>query len=384
MPGHLSHLLTPVNRLDRDQHMKDNPPRPYRPGYKFSARPHKPPAAFWHRDSPRTGPYADEIWLQSVTRMEAVLRNPPLEAKGTSHRVLRSHRTITLKITKILGGKKDYDDVYVAVCTVSGHSTRYLNLPSTVVAKIYDLVYYSLRRKNAYLNAAHKADGDYSREAAVHERLSSTKTTSSSSSTSPSFTPTYYGAWTFDVAVSYPAVPKVESRAVRLLLMEYISGPSLDRVWRKYLWQLFIPSAEEYRMTIWAAVLDAQARLAACGVKHRDEALRNIVICPGPAETSDGSLDIVKQKLLPPPRVVEIDFEKSGLRPLPGGRDSRPENPIDREWVARAFTELGGWLPYWYHHDASRRRRWLVRQFGGEKREAYRPIKQDLGSLHLQ
>lgn len=113
-----------------------------------------------------------------------------------------------------------------------------------------------------------------------------------------------------------------------------------------------------------------------------DEALRNKIVVPAPT----------RAWLPPPSRVVEIDFERSGVVVAQGDdggqkgeEDKRPENPIDREWDdTLSGDDLDEWMPSWYRLNLSRRRCWLVQEFGGEKAAKYRPVKSDIGSLGLQ
>lgn len=128
-----------------------------------------------------------------------------------------------------------------------------------------------------------KADGDYSCEAAVYQRLAAAV---APPPPPPAFHPKYHGCWTFNVAVvSCPQVSKVTTtRAVRLLLMEYVDGVDFDILdgWLQRRRHQLGHTEEAYGMRVWRRVLEAQAHLATLGISHTDEALRNIVVTPRP------------------------------------------------------------------------------------------------------
>lgn len=383
------------------------PPCPYKLGFHFHATPHQPPPAFWPH---RTLPPCDEDHFKSMTRLEAVLLHPPRDAQRYSFRQRNNKQTpVKLKIVKILGGTYERDDAYVVVCETSqadgsSGSSSYQGgqLPHLVVVKIYDPMYYEAliyRHESFGVSVMDKADGDYSREGAVYEKLSE-RHCNGTTEGAQTFTPTYYGSWTFDTEVVPPhgcrgGLELTTHRPVRILIMEYVDGPALDRLDAAL--RKSIDPSEDFRMAVWARVLDAQTRLAARSIEHGDEALRNIVMTPCPVITIQSGVILTEtgsysgQDDVPPPpplRIVEIDFERSDVvSPTDIAVDAlgRPESPIDREWYLEscetAVGLLQSWPAEWYFTDRLRRRRWLARMFGGDKAGEYQPTKHDLSGL---
>ncbi|KXJ91915.1 hypothetical protein Micbo1qcDRAFT_161960, partial [Microdochium bolleyi] len=229
----------------------------------------------------------------------------------------------------------------------------------------------------------HKADGDYSREAAVYEALRDARYP-----TAGVHTPRYYGSWTF--SVPHPSPEDHEEglgrgsvssvlRPVRMILIEYLDGCTLHSLMYDKKGH-YIPAVrntyhESYRLHTWAKLLEAQALFDDARVRNEDDAARNVMLVPRPTAREPLSAQ-------PTPRVVLIDFnlavacdrvKHEHSPPLPPPESELPDNPL-QDWWDREAYDFEGWVPEWYETDDKRRSEWLLEQFARANASKWRPL----------
>lgn len=243
--------------------------------------------------------------------------------------------------------------------------------PFKAVAKIYDPLYYSFSASlgSVPVDVVCRAESDYSSEAAAYEHLDEVHLTGG-------FAPKYFGSWTFTLPLKVSN--KTHQRSVRLVLMEYIDGISMLNVFA----QNRGPHQDRdafhldlgYRLEVLARVMDGVVRQCHAGLCQRDLAPRNIMLSPPPQQHSGHTK--------PPSRVVLIDYNTSLVykksKKTPGWTNTRklPMNPMQYFW--NYSLEFAGWTPpEWYHHR-DLFQKWLVDQFGGERRSHYDPVSKKL------
>ncbi|ROV96509.1 hypothetical protein VMCG_07837 [Cytospora schulzeri] len=213
-----------------------------------------------------------------------------------------------------------------------------------------------------------RADQDYSREAAAYEYLRNADHTGS-------FTPAYIGSWTFTLPISFEG--QIRRRPVRLVLIEHLAGTCMRDLFVRHGPGQFdaLHLSEQYRLSILAILLDGVVRQHHAGLIQGDIAPRNVIIVPPPDETqADGRC---------PPRVVLIDYnisiiyEMTKYGKLPNQLAKLPENPMQRYWT-QSLLNFAGWYPPEWSSNPRLRQKWLLREFGGDKRRLYEPVKEKL------
>ncbi|KAF2763306.1 hypothetical protein EJ05DRAFT_33688 [Pseudovirgaria hyperparasitica] len=296
----------------------DNPP-PYKPdpnkpsnpyvlGYKFEVHSHIAP-------SPLGSPYTNDTILPPAdmhesTQLEYCLSHPPRAGS-------LSDKSMCLEITKAIRLTESED-------IQSGAQIVVVN--QTMVAKIYDPLYYIPDDFAIKFDAVAMADSDYTREALAYQELKEFH---------GNYVPHYYGSWSCYISTESPTGKTVQ-RPVRLILMEYIQGVSLHEL-------LPTELSNEQRSNIMVKVIELEAMIEhRGGVSQKDIAPRNF-ICTGH--------DYVDPNL----RIVLIDFNVSVVRRL-----ALPVSPIYR-WTANAGDFAYDWLP----RARNDRRAWLLDHFKG-------------------
>lgn len=380
-----------MNRWD-EEHLAGRPECPYLPSFTMHAWQHPPPEPFglvgytrhpapYYRqpfDTPR------DSELQNMTRMEIVMKSPPLE-RDSSH---SSHgktsgpqgaATHRVDITKVLCGG-DLHGAQIVLCTIHVLADK---RSFTAVAKVYDPLYYRHFQINVdgqeveddiIIDTPEAADRDYSREAAAYEELQTQDM--------QGYTPAYYGSYTFTLAT----LPGREARHVRFILIEYLDGLCLAHL-------PVVPADvqdEDFRMAVFARVLEGQARVWHARVINCDDHPRNWIVIPSPPSRPHGSprqnaaQAQSKGQKVPthpgPQRVAMIDFGDSSVCSRSGSsvRDpsvqpqtALPINPLVAQWGSPFAGEHMDMVPRWYFRDPMRRQRWLVEKFydGGEAKK---------------
>ncbi|EER39539.1 conserved hypothetical protein [Histoplasma capsulatum H143] len=129
-----------------------------------------------------------------------------------------------------------------------------------LVAKIYDPLNFSHIQDD--MDPFLCVDRDYSRETATYTALSK-------SNLPGTVIPRYFGSYTLQWPVTMSET--VTTRSVRLILIEYVPGASLQQL---------NPAdfSQQYRKTLMKAVIDAKTLLYTHGVQHRDLHPRNILV----------------------------------------------------------------------------------------------------------
>jgi len=359
--------LVPEFRPWRPPADPDKPPCPYRTGFTVDIKSHVPPAPFGGRDYGR-GPRGtvSQHDLRSLKQTELVMANPPLETADPP--ILHIH---TLSVTCDLA-VVDGRGAQLVLCTIkpkapAGHP------PVQVVAKIYDPLYYSFSHKDipsVPCDVTRFVDEDYSREAAAYEHLQAV-------GQAGSFAPKYLGSWTFTAALQMGKTTPMQSRPVRLILMEYVPGKTIR--------DLCAGSApavamfgEAYRLEVLARILDAEAKLRFKGIDQQDLAARNVILHapPNPQGQTSAQPNTI-------PRVVLIDYNISvvysktihKIGPYDG--TTLPPNPMRIHW-SNSLQEFRGWIPGAWETNPRLRQEWLQKRFGGDNLAGYAPLKQEL------
>jgi len=214
-------------------------------------------------------------------------------------------------------------------------------------------------------------------------------------------TPHYYGSWSLEcpnAPVSYagPSTRRTRRgaeetprfRTVYLVLLEHIQGCSVMSLasWRcgsdYYAKER---CDEDYRMYVWARILEIQSWLDYIGIDHQDVATRNIMVDPAPTSpiwSEDNNKvpkkDLVKLQPTKLPRVVFIDFDVSAL--LPALQATQPRSPIVKHWSGK-YDPIMDWLPKWWTSNFPARRKWLLREFANNA--CFGEVPPDKGPRHV-
>ncbi|KAK9428173.1 hypothetical protein V1505DRAFT_402085 [Lipomyces doorenjongii] len=142
--------------------------------------------------------------------------------------------------------------------------------------------------------------------------------------------PIYYGSYSMEL----PADATV--RSVRLILMEFVPGSSMQQLKPSDFSQLD-------RQVIMRAVVDAESLVYTHNVKHRDIHPRNILVLSTATVTYDR-------------RVVVVDFGKAEI-----GRSPHPEDPKSeaRYLPGVPISPLLRWNVAWWPHRQTRFSEWV-------------------------
>jgi hypothetical protein len=261
--------------------------------------------------------------LYSATQTKIVMAYPPLELElentvpsSSPSPTTTTTASATLTITDTLAAG-DGRGAQLVVCSVAApekelEDTRagsaQPRAPSEAVAKIFDALYYPFENPevgHVPTNPAKRADIDYTREAAALGHLRDARRTGLAA-------PGYLGAWTFGLPVIYGE--REGERAVRLVLMEFVRGPSIWSICRN-------PAAlsgysEQDRLEILAGVLDGVVRQRHAGVDQGDLASRNVELRPC-SSSSSSSAEEEKAETVdngqPLPQPVLVDYNRAVL-----------------------------------------------------------------------
>ncbi|KAI0546752.1 hypothetical protein F4679DRAFT_598518 [Xylaria curta] len=344
----------------------DRPPLPYMPGLVIQITEHSPPPPFggggWYTSSRHL--YVPDGLIRRTLPTQQVLMYPPQDGEWPSDTAPRSG---VLTITKMMSvGEARGAQIVVCNILISGETKPY-----TVVAKIYDPLYYPYRGED--VDVVWRADMDYSREAAAYRYLQTTKDLQK-----PGFAPEYYGSWTFDLALTRQG--KEHKRPVRLLLIECITGSSiLDLYVKNGRYSDDSPDGfhydEAYRLDVLAEMLEGLMKQLHTGLDQHDFAPRNIMLVPSPRETMSP---------LSVPRVVLVDynnahvFKHTKYERHPHEERSLPTNPAEFLWSGPPW-EFQQWVPAkWYSKDWKSYQEWLLTRFGGKHADRFAPIEKTL------
>jgi len=236
------------------------------------------------------------------------------------------------------------------------------------------------------IDTAFRADQDYSREAAAYDYLHTRGLTGS-------FAPQYYGSWTLTLPVSFTGQGgqfRATQREVRLVLIEYLEGTTLQNVFTRNQ-PLSADSdgderdashlPEEYRLEVLAQICDGIVRQHRVGLGQCDWAARNVIVVPDPhrATLPAGPAGTAA----PRPRIVLIDYNNSVIRAHTkrghvGIVHDLPPNPAKLFWN-ESYPELRGWIPEWWYANKKQRRHWLLDTFASDDAAPnYEPLEDKL------
>ena len=335
----------------------DRPPCPYRKDFTIDITSHVPPAPFGGRDyGPGTRVAVPDQDLRSLKQTKLVVDNPPLETADPP-----APRTHTLLMTHELA-VVDGRDAQLALCTITPKGPT-APAPFQAVAKIYDSLYYSFRHKDVPsvpCDVTWLADQDYSREAAAYEHLQTV-------GQAGSFAPRYFGSWTCSIRIGNTT----RSRPVRLILIEYIQGPSIRELCSATRF------GEAYRLEVLARVLDGDAKLRLSGINQRDLAARNVLL-----ERPSGLQAAAQPDTIP--RLVLIDYNisivyaRTKRKIGPYTSMTLPPNPMLIHWD-NPLQEFRGWIPAEWEATPRLRQEWLRNRFGGaDAMASYAPVVEKL------
>ncbi|KAL2190010.1 hypothetical protein L209DRAFT_749991 [Thermothelomyces heterothallicus CBS 203.75] len=357
----------------------EKPACPYRPGFAVEIKRHIPPPPFGDpHHGPGTWRERSDVDLYRVTQTRVVMEYPPLEHPHAPPSPPAPAAKLTILSALAV---EDGRGPQLVVCSVAPYASSGPGpgqggppAPYEAVAKIFDPLYYSFENREAAhvpVPVAWQADVHYTHEAAALDHLAKRAQTGDGAGL---LAPEYFGSWTFTLPITHAG--RRRQRAVRLVLMENIKGPSIRAV-------CLAPSAlasytEQDRLAIFAAVLDGVARQRHAGVDQRDLAARNVVLRTGsPSPTTARN----PTQPLPQPVIVDYNtavvFELSRHGKHPSQLSALPQNPMELFWHT-SFPDFLGWTPAAWDGNAEARQQWLKARFGGEAASQYAPVSGEL------
>lgn len=343
----------------------DKPSFPYLPGFKVVIHHHC-------SDSIEPRPYLLDEYLKSVTHTESVVANPSTDkmlspgSDGPATLSAQLNITAPIAIGEVRGPQ-------IVACTVAPgtHKVRdgkTYSISFKAAAKIYDPLYYNFKDiiGDDPRDCVYQAENDYRTETAAYRHMDSRGKTGI-------FAPEYHGSWTFELPITVNGV--LQTRNVRLILMEYLDGPSLQalRVQNHHHKRMGTDAfhyPQEYRLEVLARAMDGYVRQLKIGLCQRDFAGRNVILC------ADNNLPELKVSGLVMPRVVLVDYNIATMDVDLGADESTglPDSPAAVFWTSDLFGDFPGWVPKeWF--DARLQKKWLVERFGrGDLQDIYRPL----------
>lgn len=347
--------------------MDDVGPHPYPAGTVLSVTPHIPTTPAEARSHVPSEEESDLLvsgeWKDRVT---SVIRfpvpHPPQPRVGHPRE---------LQISQAVAGGWVHGAQVVLCNWVDQPSTTY-------VAKIYDPLYYEHPDRtydwddipNTLTRWAHV---EYVCESAAYQRIDAHR-----ESRPMRFTPDYYGSWAFSAPSLTPESGKdqiksssqPQERFVYLIIIENIQGNTLQEIATTSRGQFQVKNYrrlhDDYRLLVWAQLVEAENWLEHIGIKHSDILSRNVMLEPTPV-LDDYSAAVSRQS----PRVVIIDFGIAKFTESMVPMAKLPPNPMSRWWHGLEPAIVREWVPTWWELDLPQRRQWLLERFGGERAEKY-------------
>ncbi|PWY64966.1 hypothetical protein BO94DRAFT_504973 [Aspergillus sclerotioniger CBS 115572] len=248
------------------------PDLPYTKGYEFSVIEHFPPEPHIKSFNLTPDEAAKRETIDVLTR--ALTRKPIPGQQGSKRLRLKICDTI-----RVGDGKTSQ---IVLVDVISGELSK-----THIVAKLYDPLYYD--HSNDDVDPFIFIDVEYTRENAAYRYLHGKKQNG---------IPDFYGSYSMDIRYS-----DHQSRTVRLILLEYISGDFMttldpnnfcDRFWK----------------TVMKQIVDLESQLYKINLRHGDVHPRNVIIKNHDIKLAE-------------PGVIFIDFGFASI-----GRSPNPQNNI--------------------------------------------------------
>lgn len=273
---HVIAMTYPLSLDYNSAHGIKKPKLPYLQGDQFSVVSHRPPPPTNGRVSLKSKTARERQHVDIVTRCQM---HPPLEGK------LIPEERFNLEVLETIRVGDGKSSQVVSVRILSG--PKFVGLE--VVAKFYDPLYYD--HSSDDVDPFLCVDRDYTHETATYVHLSG----------SLNVVPRYYGSYSWEVSVN-----ENQSRLVRLILIEKINGPSMDRMDPQML-------TVELRKSIMKGVVDAESQLYQRNVRHGDIHPRNVLV-QRLEDTSDC------------PVITLVDFGRAVI-----GRSYDPTDPEEEE-----------------------------------------------------
>ncbi|RAL04005.1 uncharacterized protein BO80DRAFT_400140 [Aspergillus ibericus CBS 121593] len=271
---------------------------PYCMNHTMTVQSHNPPPPLPKSELHRRTLPTYDVELPSPT--ELCLQNPPLSGSDGSD-------FISIKLLGTLQvGEHKRSQIYIVRCVDSSTSSGPPR-DQDLVAKFYDPWFQDLRDDDHFSGA----DCDYTHECAAYLRLSDLQGT---------VLPKFFGSYTLRIQVGE------QCRLVRLILLEHIDGPSMDKLQPETF-------TTEERQEIVQQIVDGECAIYDNMVRHEDMHPRNMVL------TRSGSGRL---------RVVVIDLGKSTL-----GRSRNPAIPeLEKEYFPGvAISPLLRWNIHYRYPD---------------------------------
>ncbi|KAI1348303.1 hypothetical protein F5Y01DRAFT_292675 [Xylaria sp. FL0043] len=323
--------------------------------------------------------------MRKTPQTQQVLANPPQHTQWPS---TTPPRSAVLTVTRTIAtGKGPKQAAQLVVCQLLFDGQQ---KPHTVVAKIYDSLYYDLWDPFVAepQDVGWLADCHYGREASAYRQLQQTK-----SLQKPGFAPEYYGSWTFSLPLTLEG--KQHRRSIRLVLIEYLAGSTMRDLQTKIepvhlrvgneMATVSYPDghayhySEQYRLNILAEVLEGFMMQVHSGVSQGDLAPRNVMLVPSPQGTMPpGSL----------PRVVLIDYNLAVVSKFTKYASSRPKTSRPRNsaecWWDDRLVQWDGWVPtHWLQPRGWQfAEEWLWATFVKNNPDRFEPIREKLEVNH--
>lgn len=355
------------------------PKLPYLPGLALQIDRHVPPGSFEDK-GPAPEPHLSGEYLESLPQSELVVGNPPMETAPPTNPE-RAQLVVTTPIA--IGASRGAQVVGCTIYPQTDKNGKGIQ-PFQATAKIYDPLYYNLKLEMAHhaRDIIFDADNDYSTEARAYEHLLTAKKTGS-------FSPAYYGSWTFCLPILING--KHQPRSVRLILIERLHGSTIEGTRVKNhpescmgLDSFHYP--EQFRLEVLARAMDGFVRLLQIGLDQGDFAGRNVLLVQNDSGPSTPATDTVGGLTLP--RIVLIDYNHARIRPLDitSTRLLKPENPVSLSLRTDIYGGFAGWVPREWE-DEKVEREWLLQRFYKDgQSQLYLPLRErdaeDLG-CHL-
>lgn len=236
----------------------------------------------------------------------------------------------------------------------------------TMIAKIFDPLYYRNYDEYGRVNVVYDADSDYSREAVAYEQLQK-------STAAKEVTPAFYGTWTIHVNTLLPDGKQYKkyTRQVPLILMEYIHGETMPNIDVENL-------PEQTRSHLLKRILDVDIIIFHAGVDNSDYCPRNIMITGLPDHSAGDAPDGLAVKA--------IDFNVAIVRHHPRAHENQWKRKIDEEreaWLPKLLSPMVRWYSGidefstygWCPSGEGEAELWLLEQYWNDER--YIPVNWD-------
>ncbi|KAI0205748.1 hypothetical protein F4808DRAFT_410177 [Astrocystis sublimbata] len=361
--------ITRVSKSVSSILLGSSPSLPYWPGRFMGIDIYEtyPPAPFGPGYGSSLNDWPDKAWMKNATKLQQVLAYPPTETQWPFDHD-HDKRRATMTITKALSvGEARGAQLVACSIQIDGQLKPQ---PQTLVAKIYDPLYYPYKW-NDVDSVVRPAEMDYSREATAYEYIQKTNERQK-----PDFAPKYWGSWKFRSIVTSQGIE--HERWVCLISTEYVDGISLFDLYAQnslYSSPDGFHYDKEYRLSILAELLDGVVKQFHAGINQRDLSPRNVMLVPNPQE-HDTTICI--------PRVVLIDYNIAVVWPYSKGGPHCFQDPVLPPNPAHVYSrgpplDLEGWLdPEFYTRNRDSNyetwEEWLQTTFGGKHAARFAPM----------